>query len=120
LRESVSVTTAQLFAISKAIEELAADPGFGLKLVEAAGRHKPALLAAAYAADYRDGLSRVARFNRLCAPDVLHFEELPIAPSLDIAPGRQELMADVAIGRNPHTDVGMGGRGVAHCAAPWA
>jgi AraC-like DNA-binding protein len=75
LRESVFVTTAQLFAISKAIEELAADPGFGLKLVEAAGRHKPALLAAAYAADYRDGLSRVARFNRLCAPDMLHFEE---------------------------------------------
>jgi AraC-like DNA-binding protein len=71
------VTTAQHFAIWKAIEELTADPGFGFKLVEAADMagHKPAFLAACYAADYRDGLSRAARFKRLERSAQLRFEE---------------------------------------------
>jgi AraC-like DNA-binding protein len=71
------VTTDQLFSIWKAIEELTEDPAFGIKVVEAtnAAQHKPAFIAACYAADYRDALSRVARFKRLCSPDDLLFEE---------------------------------------------
>lgn len=77
LREQVLVTTTQLFAIWKAIEALTADPGFGIKLVETTSTmgHKPTFLIACLAANYRDGLSRAARFKRLCAPDQLHFEE---------------------------------------------
>ncbi|KKO10124.1 hypothetical protein LCGC14_0026560 [marine sediment metagenome] len=77
LREQVLLTTAQLFAIWRAIDDLTTDPGFGIKLVETTSTmgHKPAFLVACLAADYRDALSRVARFKRLCAPDQLHFEE---------------------------------------------
>jgi AraC-like DNA-binding protein len=71
------VTTAQFFALWKAIEELAADPGLGFKLVEdtETAVHPPSSLAAFHAKDYRDGLSRLARFKRLCTPEKLHISE---------------------------------------------
>ncbi len=77
LHEQVLVTTAQFFAIWRAIEELTDEPGFGIRLVETTSTmgHKPTFLVACLAADYRDGLSRTARFKRLCSPDQLHFEE---------------------------------------------
>ncbi|HLP66884.1 MAG TPA: AraC family transcriptional regulator ligand-binding domain-containing protein [Rhizobium sp.] len=60
-------TTAQIFAIYSAVETLANDPGFAIKLVQAFDRsgHQPAFLAACYAADYRDALARIDRFKRL-------------------------------------------------------
>ncbi|MBO0128990.1 AraC family transcriptional regulator [Agrobacterium sp. OT33] len=71
------VSTAQFFALWRALEELTADPGLGIKLVEAAETsvHPPSSLAAFHARDYRDGLSRIARFKRLCTPEQLHFSE---------------------------------------------
>lgn len=71
------VTTAQLFAIWRAVEELAGDPGFGLKMVAASGRagHQPAFLAAHYAADFRDAVARVDRFKRLGSCERFNFEE---------------------------------------------
>src|SRR5437016_4578448 len=55
------VSTAQLFAIWKAAEDLTTDPDFGIKLIAASDTagHQPLFLAAGYAADYRDGLSRI-------------------------------------------------------------
>lgn len=60
-------TTAQFFALWKAVEELTADPGFAFKLVKAmdTSGHQPAFLAASYAVDYRDGISRIERFKRI-------------------------------------------------------
>ena len=74
---SAVVTTAQFFAIWEAIETLAADPGFAFKMVEASDRtgHHPAFLATCYAADFRDALSRFARFNGLAASERFRFEE---------------------------------------------
>ncbi|WP_028746376.1 AraC family transcriptional regulator [Rhizobium mesoamericanum] len=71
------VTTSQFFAIWRALEELTGDPGLGIKLVESADTsvHPPSSLAAFYAKDFRDGLSRIARFKRLCTPEQLHFTE---------------------------------------------
>lgn len=71
------VTTAQFFAVWHALEELTQDPGLGIKLVETAETsvHPPSSLAAFYARDFRDGLSRLARFKRLCTPEQLHFSE---------------------------------------------
>lgn len=71
------VTTAQLFAIWKAVEELTNDPGFGFKIVEASNKagHQPAFLAACYAATFRDAVSRVARFKGLGACEQFRFEE---------------------------------------------
>jgi AraC-like DNA-binding protein len=67
LKSQVLLTTAQIFAIYKAVEELVDDPGFAIKFVRAFDRsgHQPAFLAACYAADYRDALARINRFKRL-------------------------------------------------------
>ncbi|WP_208021170.1 AraC family transcriptional regulator [Paracoccus alkanivorans] len=61
------LSTAQIFAIYKAVEVLADDPGFAIRFVKAFDRsgHQPAFLAACYAADYRDALGRIERFKRL-------------------------------------------------------
>lgn len=71
------VTTAQFFALWKAIEELAAEPGLAYRLVQdtETAVHPPASLAAFHARDYRDGLFRLARFKRLCTPEKLHIAE---------------------------------------------
>lgn len=77
LDETAIISTSQLFAIWNAVETLSGDPGFGIRLVRetSTANHKLAFLAASYAADFRDGLARIARFNRLCSPDRLRFEE---------------------------------------------
>ncbi|OCJ13904.1 AraC family transcriptional regulator [Rhizobium sp. AC44/96] len=77
LRGQGLVSTAQFFALWRALEELTTDPGLGIKLVEVAETsvHPPSSLAAFHARDYRDGLSRIARFKRLCTPEQLHFTE---------------------------------------------
>lgn len=74
LNEHGLVTTAQFFALWKALEELNSDPSLGIRLVEDTNTavHPPSSLAAFHARDYRDGLFRIARFKRLCSPENLH------------------------------------------------
>lgn len=71
------VTTAQLFGIWKAVEELTADPGFAFRMVAASDSsgHQPAFLAATYAADFRDAIYRVGRFKGLGGCEVFGFDE---------------------------------------------
>jgi len=75
--ETGYVTTAQLFAIWKAVEAVARDPGLGIALAEAPDpdRPKPALVAAFYAATYRDALSLLADTKRYGGCFQLRFEE---------------------------------------------
>ena len=71
------VTTAQLFGIWKAVEALATTAGIGIDLVENAqsGGRKPAILAASYAATYRDALHLLAGAKRYGGCFQLEFEE---------------------------------------------
>jgi AraC-like DNA-binding protein len=77
LGEQGHVTTAQYFALMRALEDLTGDPALGIRMVEAAdtAAHPPSSLAAFYARDYRDGLARLARFKRLCTPEILTLTE---------------------------------------------
>jgi len=77
LGEQGLVTTAQFFALWRAIEALAADPGLAFRLVEhtETAVHPPSSLAAFHARDYRDALLRLARFKRLCSPEMLGISE---------------------------------------------
>lgn len=77
LNSQALVSTEQYFALWRAIEQLAPDPGIGIKLVTQSdpATHPPAILAAFHARDYRDGLLRIARFKRLCTPEQLHVTE---------------------------------------------
>ncbi|MFJ2484730.1 AraC family transcriptional regulator ligand-binding domain-containing protein [Pseudomonas sp. NPDC087639] len=77
LNESAFVSTHQLFAVWNAIEAISADPAFAIKMVRdtPSAKHKLAFLAALYAADFRDGLARLSRFQRLCSPDKICIDE---------------------------------------------
>src|SRR5258707_4977940 len=74
------VTTAQFFALWRAVGGLSADPAAGLKMATQidVGNRPPSTMAAYYARDYRDALTRLARFKQLCSP-----EELQIKVSKD-------------------------------------
>ncbi|QOZ35770.1 AraC family transcriptional regulator [Bradyrhizobium sp. CCBAU 53421] len=80
------VTTAQYFALWRALEELKPEPGLGLTLVQSTDTavHPPSSLAAFYARDFRDGLLRIARFKRLCSPEQVR-----------VAQGREECAVTV-------------------------
>ncbi|AUX78629.1 AraC family transcriptional regulator protein (plasmid) [Sinorhizobium fredii] len=77
LDNSAVISTTQLFAIWNAIETLSADPAFSIRMVSetSTANHKLAIVVASYAADFRDAIARLDRFNRLCSPDRLCFEE---------------------------------------------
>ncbi|OYW46958.1 MAG: AraC family transcriptional regulator [Sphingomonadales bacterium 32-68-7] len=72
-----AITTAQYFALMRALETLSGDPAVGLKIVSSADTavHPPSTVAAFYARDLRDGLERLARFKRLCTPETLEVTE---------------------------------------------
>src|SRR6267142_2275912 len=74
------ISTAQHFAIWRAIRELSNDPTVGWKfmsLVETDQYH-PTLLAALHARTYRESIERLARYKQLCSA-----EEFRITPKGD-------------------------------------
>lgn len=77
LDDTIVISTSQLFAIWDAVEVLSGDPALGIRMVTetSTAKHMLAFLAATYAADFRDGLTRLARFKRLCSPDRMCFEK---------------------------------------------
>src|ERR1700742_4397553 len=80
------VTTAQFFALWRAVGELSPDPAAGLKIATQidVGNRPPSTMAALYARDYGDALARLARFKQLCTPEELQItiskEECLIEP----------------------------------------
>jgi hypothetical protein len=70
------VTTAQFFALWRAVGELSSDPAAGLKIATQidVGDRPPSAMAAFYARDYRDALTRLARFKQLCSPEELQIK----------------------------------------------
>ena len=70
------VTTAQFFALWRAVGELSADPAAGLKIATQieVGDRPPSTMAAFCARDYRDALTRLARFKQLCSPEELRIK----------------------------------------------
>jgi len=71
------VSTAQFFAIWRAVGELNTDPGAGLTLssrIEVEHYH-PSSLAALHARTLRDALSRMARYKQLCCAEEMQIVE---------------------------------------------
>ena len=71
------VSTAQLFSLWSAMSELAGDPDYWLRFVEATDSvgHQPMFVAACYASDFRDGVRRIARFKQFTMPERIMVEE---------------------------------------------
>ena len=65
------VTTAQSFAIWRAIRELSNDPTIGWKFMSQVetDQYHPTLLAALHARTYRESIERLARYKQLCSAE---------------------------------------------------
>jgi len=65
------VTTAQNFAIWRAIRELSNDPTVGWKFMRRVetDQYHPTLLAALHARNYRESIERLARYKQLCSAE---------------------------------------------------
>ncbi len=69
--DKVYATTAEFFALWKAIGELSPDPALGLKLGSEPRfeRYQPSMLAAVCSRSFRDALQRIARYKQLTCPE---------------------------------------------------
>ena len=76
----------------QAMADLAGDAALGIRMVQTVDTavHPPSSLAAFYARDYRDGLTRIARFKRLCTPE--HLVQLSTETPLDGRDAREDLV----------------------------
>ncbi|WP_449354825.1 AraC family transcriptional regulator ligand-binding domain-containing protein [Virgibacillus natechei] len=71
------VTTAQYFSIWQAYSDLIDDTAKGIKLATGfeTVHYPPTVLAAYHARDYRDALTRMARYKQMCPPENLRISE---------------------------------------------
>ncbi len=70
-QEKIYVTTAELFALWRAIGEASADPAFGLRFgaEPRLERYHPTAIAAVCSRSFRDALQRMARYKQLTCPE---------------------------------------------------
>src|SRR5512137_175276 len=81
-QERIYATTAELFALWRAIGETSTDPAIGLKLGAEPRfeRYQPTAIAAVCSRTFRDALQRVARYKQITCP-----EEIRVRTSADEA-----------------------------------
>lgn len=79
-QEKIYATTAELFALWRAISEMSNDPAIGLKFgaEPRLERYHPAAIAAVCSRSFRDALQRMARYKQLTCP-----EEIRVQPQGD-------------------------------------
>lgn len=112
------VSTGQFFALWRAVGELSGDPAVGLKLgsqLDAESYH-PLLTAAQHSRDYRDSLTRMARYKEFCSPELMTVTESGDEAAVEFAwPGFSEpepsALTDAAFAIV--MELGRGGTGVA-------
>ena len=71
-----TLTTAQVFAVWKAVEAMSGAAVPALPILHAAGKtgHQPAFIAALYAHNLRDAIQRIERFKRMGASETYDFD----------------------------------------------
>jgi AraC-like DNA-binding protein len=99
------VSTGQLFALWSAMSDLADDPDYWLRFVQATDSvgHQPMFVAACLAANFRDGIGRVARFKQFTMPERIAVEERGVEVRitkhwLHAAAPEPDLSVDVSFG----------------------
>jgi hypothetical protein len=70
-QEKIYATTAEFFALWRAIAEMSPDPGIGLKFgaEPRLERYHPTAIAAVCSRSFRDALQRLARYKQLTCPE---------------------------------------------------
>jgi AraC-like DNA-binding protein len=76
-QNKIFVTTEEMFALYRAIDEISGDPGIGLRLgsEERPEYYSPIAIAALYTRSFREALDRIARYKRLTGPQEIRIVE---------------------------------------------
>jgi AraC-like DNA-binding protein len=99
-QEKIYVTTAELFALWRAIGETSTDPAIGLKLGTEPRfeRYQPTAIAAVCSRSFRDALQRIARYKKLTCPEEIRVRTSGDEASVDfIYTQAEEVQPDVMV-----------------------
>jgi len=97
-QEKIVATTAQVFALWRAVRDLTPDPAIGLKMGEEPRfeLYHPTTVAAVCSQSFRDALQRIARFKQLTCPQHLRVLTTGDEASVEfIYPEAQEPQPDI-------------------------
>src|SRR2546428_1950604 len=86
-QEKIYVTTAELFALWRAVGEMSGDPVIGLKLGAEARleRYDPAAIAAVCSRSFRDAVQRIAFYKQLTCPEEIRIRTVRDETSVEFA-----------------------------------
>jgi AraC-like DNA-binding protein len=113
-QEKIYATTAQVFALWRAVREMTPDPAIGLKMGEEPrfGLYHPATVAALCSQSFRDALQRIARFKQLTCPQEIRVLTARDEASVEfIYPQAQEPQPDILADLVLSWILGIGRRG---------
>jgi AraC-like DNA-binding protein len=99
-QEKIYVTTAELFALWRAIGETSNDAAIGLKLGTEPRfeRYQPTAIAAVCSRSFRDALQRIARYKKLTCPEEIRARASGDEATVEfIYPQADELQPDVLV-----------------------
>src|SRR5208283_1425301 len=120
-QERIYATTAELFALWRAIGEMSPDPGIGLKLgaEPRLERYHPAAIAAVCSRSFRDALQRMARYKRLTCPEEIRVRTSGNEASVEfVYLQADELQPDVLVDLGLSWILAIGRRGTDGQIAP--
>ena len=113
-QEKIHVTTAELFALWRAIGETSGDPGIGLKLGAEPRfeRYQPSAIAAVCSRSFRDALQRIGRYKQLTCPEEIRVHTTGDEASVEfIYLQAEEVQPDVLVDLGLSWILGIGRRG---------
>ncbi|MBI5383569.1 MAG: AraC family transcriptional regulator [Verrucomicrobia bacterium] len=113
-QEKIYATTAQVFALWRAVREMTPDPAIGLKMGEEPRfeLYHPATVAAVCSQSFRDALQRIARFKQLTCPQEIRVLTTRDEASVEfIYPQAQEPQPDILGDLGLSWILGIGRRG---------
>jgi AraC-like DNA-binding protein len=113
-QEKIYVTTAELFALWRAIGETSKDPAIGLKLGTEPRfeRYQPTAIAAVCSRSFRDALQRIARYKKLTCPEEIRVRTSGDEASVEfLYTQAEEVQPDVMVDLVLSWVLGIGRRG---------
>ena len=120
-QEKIYVSTAELFALWRAIGETSTDPAIGLKLGAEPRfeRYQPTAIAAVCSRTFRDALQRVARYKQITCPEEIRVRTSGDEASVEfIYLQAEEVQPDVMVDLVLSWILGIGRRGTDGQIAP--
>jgi AraC-like DNA-binding protein len=120
-QEKIYVTTAELFALWRAIGETSKDPAIGLRLGTEPRfeRYQPTAIAAVCSHSFRDALQRIARYKKLTCPEEIRVRTSGDEASVEfIYTQAEDVQPDVMVDLVLSWILGIGRRGTDNQITP--